>query len=616
MLTGTARIGGSPVVLGVLEFALPRRQHGLRRRREAHARASSSRPRSGCRSSSWPRPAARGCRRASSRSCRWRRPRRRSPRLADERAALHLAAHRSRPPAASPRASPCSATSCSRSRARSSASPARASSPRPSASRCPRASSAPSSCSEHGQLDLGRGAPRAARDAPAHPPVLRRASARAGPMTYARGRGSPPRAPRRRAWRVSHPGLARIEALLEALGNPERAIPDRPGRRHQRQGLDRGDAGRHRHAPPGCRVGALHLAAPPVLPRAHPRGRPGRSRPPTWWTASRRIGTHGRAPRRHDVRGRHRAGPRPLRARGVDVAVLEVGLGGRLDATHGGPPEVEVLGPIDYDHQATGSARPSRPSRARRPPSSGAVSRCPPASGRRSRRCSRGAPPWRACRSCSRGRELRVRGAEPPLTAQVLDLGGPDWRARRRAVRALRAYSSRATPSWPRRRRALGARRRRSAWPRRPRWPGRFQVDPPRTRPSIVLSASQPGRRARARRVARGVLPRPARHFRRRRSRDDKDRAGIPGASFRWPSGHLHTLPTTRGAAPPETCRTARLSGRRTHVARGPRRALSAPRRGPTRLALAGGPGPSTALCDGLGPFSRRSRPSHWYRYF
>ena len=36
----------------------------------------------------------------------------------------------------------------------------------------------------------------------------------------------------------------------------------------------------------------------------------------------------------------------------VDVAVLEVGLGGRLDATTVGNPEVAVLAPIDLDHQA------------------------------------------------------------------------------------------------------------------------------------------------------------------------------------------------------------------------------------------------------------------------
>src|SRR3989454_953560 len=36
----------------------------------------------------------------------------------------------------------------------------------------------------------------------------------------------------------------------------------------------------------------------------------------------------------------------------VDVAVLEVGLGGRLDATTVGRPAAAVLGPIDLDHEA------------------------------------------------------------------------------------------------------------------------------------------------------------------------------------------------------------------------------------------------------------------------
>src|SRR5439155_26852058 len=37
---------------------------------------------------------------------------------------------------------------------------------------------------------------------------------------------------------------------------------------------------------------------------------------------------------------------------GVEIAVLEVGLGGRLDATVVGEPVVEVLSRIDYDHEA------------------------------------------------------------------------------------------------------------------------------------------------------------------------------------------------------------------------------------------------------------------------
>src|SRR5262245_4168191 len=36
----------------------------------------------------------------------------------------------------------------------------------------------------------------------------------------------------------------------------------------------------------------------------------------------------------------------------VDIAVLEVGLGGRLDATTVGRPEVSVISRIDLDHQA------------------------------------------------------------------------------------------------------------------------------------------------------------------------------------------------------------------------------------------------------------------------
>ena len=37
---------------------------------------------------------------------------------------------------------------------------------------------------------------------------------------------------------------------------------------------------------------------------------------------------------------------------GVNLAVLEVGMGGRLDATTVGTPRVSVITPIDYDHQA------------------------------------------------------------------------------------------------------------------------------------------------------------------------------------------------------------------------------------------------------------------------
>jgi dihydrofolate synthase/folylpolyglutamate synthase len=41
-----------------------------------------------------------------------------------------------------------------------------------------------------------------------------------------------------------------------------------------------------------------------------------------------------------------------FRAQQVDIAVVEVGLGGRLDATNVVTPEVAVITPIDYDHEA------------------------------------------------------------------------------------------------------------------------------------------------------------------------------------------------------------------------------------------------------------------------
>ena len=40
-----------------------------------------------------------------------------------------------------------------------------------------------------------------------------------------------------------------------------------------------------------------------------------------------------------------------FRARGVEMAVMEVGLGGRLDATNVIVPELCVITPVDYDHQ-------------------------------------------------------------------------------------------------------------------------------------------------------------------------------------------------------------------------------------------------------------------------
>ena len=64
---------------------VPRRLDGLGRRRALRARRAGVPASSACRSSASPRAAARACRKACSRSCRWRRPARRSPSFRRER---------------------------------------------------------------------------------------------------------------------------------------------------------------------------------------------------------------------------------------------------------------------------------------------------------------------------------------------------------------------------------------------------------------------------------------------------------------------------------------------------------------------------------------------------
>ncbi len=63
---GTAAIGEMPVALCVMDFGVHGRIDGRGRRREGHPRRRARPRRSGCRSSSWRRRVARGCRRARS----------------------------------------------------------------------------------------------------------------------------------------------------------------------------------------------------------------------------------------------------------------------------------------------------------------------------------------------------------------------------------------------------------------------------------------------------------------------------------------------------------------------------------------------------------------------
>jgi len=112
---------------------------------------------------------------------------------------------------------------------------------------------------------------------------------------------------------------------------------------------------------------------------------------------------------------------------GVEVAVLEVGLGGRLDSTTVGRPAVEVITSIDYDHQAylgttleaiagekAAIIRSGVAISARQEPAADAVL---------ARRAAEAGVPLLA-----EGRDLRVRVRRASLDGQWLDLEGPGWR--------------------------------------------------------------------------------------------------------------------------------------------------------------------------------------------
>jgi dihydrofolate synthase/folylpolyglutamate synthase len=112
---------------------------------------------------------------------------------------------------------------------------------------------------------------------------------------------------------------------------------------------------------------------------------------------------------------------------GVEVAVLEVGLGGRLDSTTVGRPAVEVITSIDYDHQAylgttleaiagekAAIIRSGVAISARQEPAADAVL---------TRRAAEAGVPLLV-----EGRDLRVRVRRASLDGQWLDFEGPGWR--------------------------------------------------------------------------------------------------------------------------------------------------------------------------------------------
>jgi dihydrofolate synthase/folylpolyglutamate synthase len=111
----------------------------------------------------------------------------------------------------------------------------------------------------------------------------------------------------------------------------------------------------------------------------------------------------------------------------VDVAVLEVGLGGRLDATTVGSPAVSVITRIDFDHQAVLGSTLAEIAREKAAIiRSGVAITCaqaPEAAAElAARAATMGVPLWVA------GRDLRVTVERATLGGQQISCGGPDWR--------------------------------------------------------------------------------------------------------------------------------------------------------------------------------------------
>ena len=160
----------------------------------------------------------------------------------------------------------------------------------------------------------------------------------------------------------------------------------------------------------------------------------------------------------------------------VDVAVLEVGLGGRLDATTVGVPAVTVIARIDLDHQEVLGPTLAAIAREKAAIIRGGVAvasaQAPEATAVLLERAAATGVPL-----LLEGRELSVRVRARDLAGQTLDLAGPGWRLE--AVRIpllgifqpsnalLAAAAAHVLDIGPEAIRAGLA---------RARWPGRFEV--------------------------------------------------------------------------------------------------------------------------------------------
>jgi dihydrofolate synthase/folylpolyglutamate synthase len=176
----------------------------------------------------------------------------------------------------------------------------------------------------------------------------------------------------------------------------------------------------------------------------------------------------------------------------VDVAVLEVGLGGRLDATTVGAPAVTAVTRIDLDHQEvlgpTLTAIAAEKAAIIRSGVAIASAQAPDAAQvLRARAEAVGVP------LLMEGRELSVRVRAREHSGQLIDCAGPDWRLEGLRLPLLGLYQPSNALVALAAARVLGvpdsAAREGLA---RTRWPGRFEVLRARERTVVLDGAHNP----------------------------------------------------------------------------------------------------------------------------
>jgi dihydrofolate synthase / folylpolyglutamate synthase len=176
----------------------------------------------------------------------------------------------------------------------------------------------------------------------------------------------------------------------------------------------------------------------------------------------------------------------------VDIAVLEVGLGGRLDATTVGVPAATVVARIDLDHQEvlgpTLAAIAREKAAIIRAGVAVAAAQAPAAEAvLLERAASTGVP------LLLEGRELTVRMTGRDLSGQTLDLAGPGWRLANARIPLLGTFQPSNALLATAAAHVLGigpdAIR---AGLARARWPGRFEVLRYRDRHVVLDGAHNP----------------------------------------------------------------------------------------------------------------------------